>query len=239
MADGTPILRVTIRCLVEDLYFGSERANIDVSELDHEVVRAFVEKRSQSPIGIEKVQPLATAAEVYTLHAGRWRGATWHDADNEAVWLLGCGVHRSGERKDVYPYLKDLDAKGLLFPEADDYELLFELQDLTFTKALIEEIPAILEEARVKRGEEVQAVVAGRIQISVLSEATDGLEALWVAVSMRVFSGGAELPVDWIAALLAAFYPRAHDPFDDLHVSENLPTRTKRTDEIIFVEYRI
>lgn len=82
-ADHT--LRITIRCLEEDLGLQGADASIPVDSLDHEVCRAFVEKRSQSPAGLEKLQPITTNAEVYTLHAWRWRGATWHDTDNDAV----------------------------------------------------------------------------------------------------------------------------------------------------------
>jgi hypothetical protein len=64
--------------------------------------------RSQDPKGVEKVQPLQNASEVYTLHAGRWRGATWHDLDNNTVWLLAGRLHRSGAPDDASPNFKDL-----------------------------------------------------------------------------------------------------------------------------------
>lgn len=96
------LLRVTARCLEEDLD-GTTAADAErpVGELAHELVQKFVSMRSQDPKGVEKVQPLQNASEVYTLHAGRWRGATWHDAGNNAVWLLAGRLHRSGAPDDA------------------------------------------------------------------------------------------------------------------------------------------
>lgn len=230
-------LRITIRCLEDDLGFDRSDASAPVESLDHEVCRAFVEKRSQSPFGAEKLRPITTNAEVYTLHAGRWRGATWHDADHNVVWLLGCGYHRSGEHTDVYPYLKDLDAKAELFPTAEDYEIFFELQDYTFARALVEEVPAILEWARGQSGTEIVALIADRIRIGVVFEIAGEIEVTWLAVSMRLLPGETELPPEWMPLLLAAFYPRVANPMD-FQIAPQLPTRDARADETVFVDYR-
>ncbi len=72
----------------------------------HIFVTAFVERRSQSPRGQELTNLPVTAASVYNLHHGRWRGLTWHDEDSDVVWLLGVGWHESGSRGDAYTTLK-------------------------------------------------------------------------------------------------------------------------------------
>lgn len=230
---------MTIRCLVDDLSVDRDKARAPVQELDHPICRSFVAQRSQSPEGIEKVQPITTNAEVYTLHAGRWRGATWHDRDRDVVWLLGCGYHRSGEVDDVYPYIKSLDAKDQLFPTADDYELLFEEQDRTFAQALIDEAPKLLADARENSPEEVRSLLGETVRVSVWIEVADGLEVTWLAVSMRFIHGGLEPPEGWLPLILAGFFPGVRDPFEELQVSDqDLPTRAKESDELVFAHYR-
>jgi len=54
----------------------------------HIFVTAFVERRRRVP-GSGTDEPAVTAASVYNLHHGRWRGLTWHDEDSDVVWLLG------------------------------------------------------------------------------------------------------------------------------------------------------
>ncbi len=111
-------LRVTVRCLNEEMEeTTASDAERPVEELEPVLVRKFVAMRSQDLTGTEKVQPLQNAQEVYTLHAGRWRGATWHDRENNVVWLLAGRLHRSGAADDAYPYFKDLDADGAAPPD--------------------------------------------------------------------------------------------------------------------------
>lgn len=232
-------LKATIRCIVDDLALDPARIRDPVEEIEHPICRAFVAQRSQRPEGTEKVQPITTNAEVYTLHAGRWRGATWHDREHDVVWLLGCGYHRSGEVDDVYPYIKSLDAKDQLFPTADDYELLFEEQDRAFAQALINEAPKLLEDAKQRTAEEVRSTLGGTVRVSVWIEVAEGLDVAWLAVSMRFVHGGLEPPEDWLPLILAAFFPGVGDPFEELHISDqDLPTRVKEDDELVFAHYR-
>lgn len=200
MSDGSPILRVTIRCLVQDLGLSASDARRNVTELDHEVCKAFVSKRSQSTIGIEKLQPITTAAEVYTLHAGRWRGATWHDEASNSVWLL------------------------------------FELQDRTFARALLEVVPPLITLARQEPGQEIVGIVAGRVRTGVLVERADDVEAIWVAISMKLFAGETDLPSEWLPLLLAAFFPEVSSPLE-LQIAEGMPNRKSSDDEQVFVHY--
>lgn len=237
MSDGDLLLRITIRCLVEDLGLDRSDVSKSIRELDHEVCQAFDAMRSQSPVGTEKLQPLTTDGEVYTLHAGRWRGATWHDEAQNAVWLLGCGYHRSGERGDVYPYLKDLDLKGELFPTVEDYEILFEQQDRTFAQALLEEVPPLIEQAQGHFGKEVVGLLAGRIRASLVAEREDEIDVLWLSVSMKLLPGETDLPAEWMPLLLAAFFPEVSNPLE-LQTAQAIPTRTARQDEMVFVYYR-
>lgn len=215
----------------------ASETSADPREIEHEICSAFVSQRSQDPNGVEKLQPITSNIEAYTLHAGRWRGATWHDKDDNVVWLLGVGYHRSGEASDAYPYLKQLDADGHLLPTEADYERLYELRDSTLCDVLAIHASEILEMARSNVGQEIREVLAGRFRVSVVGEIEDGLEAIWIAVSQRLVKGELDPPPEWLRFVLAAFFPEAS--FEDIHSPEQkLPTREKTPDEVIFVWIR-
>ncbi len=110
-------LRVTVRCLNEEMEeTTASDAERPVEELEPVLVRKFVAMRSQDLTGTEKVQPLQNAQEVYTLHAGRWRGATWHDRENNVVWLLAWRLHRSGAADDATRTSRTSTPTGRLLP---------------------------------------------------------------------------------------------------------------------------
>src|SRR5438874_614878 len=116
--EGTAVLRVTRRCLVDDLEFGASDLDRPLEELAarHQMVRAFVERRSQSPVGQETIQGLTSRIVAYSLHSGEDRGITWHHVAAGIVWLLAAHFHRSGNADDAYPYFRRLDARGALLP---------------------------------------------------------------------------------------------------------------------------
>lgn len=158
-------LRLTRRAL-EDLGLDpaeySRRSARDYAGA-HDVVRAFIERRGQSPVGQETTRLPVSSQVVYNLHAGRWRGLTWHDEDADVVWLLGVGCHRSGERDDAYEVLKRRDEAGDLLPDEQDYlDLEASIDEaLEFVEAVAQEGPALLERAREKPCERITAVIAG------------------------------------------------------------------------------
>lgn len=87
----------------------------------HDVVRVFVERRHQSPIGQEWTNLPVTAAPAYILQFGRYRALTWHDEESDVVWLIGVGWHESGSVDDAYAVLKARDQAGTLMPDEQDY----------------------------------------------------------------------------------------------------------------------
>lgn len=209
-----------------------------MTDIEHELVRKFVELRSQNPRGTEKVQPLDNASEVYTLHAGRWRGATWHDQVNGAVWLLAGRFHRSGERTDAYPHFKRLDAAGQLSPGEEDYELLFRMQERSFAEAILEEAPTLLEEARSASPREVRRVLASTVSVSVAVVGDEEMELIYLAVSMRLDETGLEPPAEWLPILWAAFFEWVRDPIEEISQEEEIAGRPGRADELIFAAMR-
>jgi hypothetical protein len=229
-------LRVTIRCLAEDLERTTARdAESPVEEIDNELVRKFVAMRSQDPRGTEKIQPLMSDAEVYSLHSGRWRGATWHDREHQTVWLVAGRFHASGKRDDAYPHFKGLDEAARLFPTEDDYALLLAMQAETFVDHVMERAPQILEDARRQSPTEVEAIV-GTIPISVAVLKEDGIEFVYLAVTMSEWSDdGPEPPAEWTTILWAAFFPWVGDPVTEIDLSNEIAGRPIKDGELIYV----
>jgi hypothetical protein len=232
-------LRVTIRCLDEDLEGTTAAdAELPVENLDNELVRKFVSMRSQNPKGVEKVQPLKNASDVYTLHAGEWRGATWHNREHNTVWLLAGGFHRSGKPDDAYPHFKDLDANLRLLPTAEDYELLFSIQARSFVEDVMEKAPRIMEEAYRQSPAEVEAVI-GPVPISIAVVIEDGIEFVYLAVMMSGWTEeGPEPPANWITILWAAFFPWVADLVVEVGYEKAIAGRPAKDGEMIYASIR-
>jgi hypothetical protein len=178
----------------------------------HEVVRKFVELRSQSPVGQESTQLPATKAPVFNLHCGRWRGLTWHDEEAGVVWLLGAGWHETGSIDDAYERLKRRDRDESLMPTLEDYldlEATWE-ENRDFSYQVSQEAPALLAQARSHFDVEVHALIAERLELAVLihrEAVEDGcLEEIAVGFSLPPRDGTVRLPpqAEWILIVMAA-----------------------------------
>jgi hypothetical protein len=212
-------LRCTWRALEDlglDPALGRKPAD-DLAE-EHEVIRAFVTQRSQSPEGQEVTYLPATRVPVYNLHHGRWRALTWHEQadDLDVVWLLGVGWHEAGSRADAYAVLKRRDEQALLFPDATDYANLEPDAQTTqdFLEALAETPRKLIARAREEPGTPVHATLAEVLDVSVVveqvGEGDEALEDLYVAFYLPPKAQGV-LPPEWQAVALAGFFPEA-DP---------------------------
>jgi len=198
----------------------------------HDVVRVFVERRSQDPKGQEWTDLPSTAAPVYNVHHGRYRGLTWHDEDSDVVWLLGVGWHESGSADDAYEVLKSRDAAGTLMPDEDDYlDLELSLEEArSFVNQVAEQAPALIGRARAAIGQEQQSVIAGRLTVNVFVETAinegedESLEEVWVSFEMPPLPGDCALPQhpEWILVVVAAMVPEA-TRLDDLSFDESFP----------------
>lgn len=198
----------------------------------HDVVRVFVERRSQEPKGQEWTNLPVTSAPAYNLHHGRYRGLTWHDEDSDIVWLLGVGWHEADSRDDAYEVLKARDQAGTLMPSEQDYldlEMSFAETEL-FVTQVSQQAPALVDEARQTPGQEVRGLIAGRLGVGVLVEVVaitgddESLEEIWVGFEMPPVGGACELPAqpEWILAVLAAMVP-VQISFSDLDFSGAFP----------------
>jgi len=170
----------------------------------HSLLEAFYDRRAQSPVGQETIEGLQANIIAYSLHAGRWRGLTWHDEELAIVWLLAARYHRSGERDDSYPHFRGL-AKHQLLPTEEDYERVFDREAHAFAETVVGDVAAIAEQARAQPGEIVAGRVSGRISVRAVEQ--DG--SLRVAVKMQLFPGDEQVPAEWLMTVLAAFFPDA------------------------------
>jgi hypothetical protein len=230
-----PDLRVTRRCIVEDLGIKLGDATPPTDELAgvHPIVKAFRDRRSQSPIGQEVVTELTTRAVVYTLHSGRERGATWFDEGNGAVWLLASRFHRSGDKDDSYPYFRALDASERLFPTPDDFLALAEFRAGTFAQRLIEDAEGLIQSAKASPDVIHTGSIAGRVRIRLVFE-SDG-PMITVAISRRLLPGALETPPDWLFRVAAAFFPNVSA--EELAWTDDLAGQPIFQDEVAFCDF--
>jgi hypothetical protein len=210
LSDPNHFLRITIRCLEEDLGLSPAPVSEPVESLiKNQVVRAFVEKRSQKPEGLEKVEPLTSNIVAYSLHAGELRGVTWHDRDLDVVWLCACRLHRSGKSDDLYPYAKGLDQNGRLLPTEEDLDALIEVQQRQALEALLQEAADRLEEATANPGNIIEFRLGGSIPLRLFVEREEGIEAHWLIVPTRPPEHAWRVAQDWMSFLMGAFFPHA------------------------------
>lgn len=233
MSDGPDAesyeLAVTKRCIRRDLDLPADavgEAPPSQSER-HPLLEAFYVRRCASPVGQETVEGLQANIIAYSLHAGRWRGLTWHDEGLAVVWLLAARYHRSGERDDSYPHFRWL-AKDQLLPTEDDYERVFERDAQMFADTVVEDVAVIAGRTHVKPGEIVSGRVSGRIAVRAVQQNT----GLQVAVSMQLYPGDEQVPAEWLMVVLAAFFP--DDRFENLRWGRELAGARVAGDEYVF-----
>jgi len=186
-------LRVTKRCLVEDLEADEEATLEDVSK--HPIVRAFLRERKTKTEGTRTVSQLGSSHKVWVLtQAQRHRGGTWYEAQRSIVWLVASGHHESGSDDDFFPYFRRPSEEGRLAPSKQDYEGLFEEQAERFAARVLIEAPLLRKEAR-EAGEEISAQVGGRFGVKVAIEVAEDLEEIWVAFDLRTLEVHLYIPV--------------------------------------------
>lgn len=221
-------LRVTVRALREDFELDETSVEWDSEQLSdtHQLLKAFFERRSLLPIGSETTSLPVSRQVVYNLHAGRFRGLTWHDVDDDVVWLLGCGWHESGSINDIYQHLKSADILDRLLPTADDYQHLYTMRNnsgISDLSGLVEEAqadgPKLREEAERNPGTTFSVNLGQIIQVSqVVRERIDVdlvIRRYEVRFQMPPAKPGVLPPGNtWATTLVPAFLPYDSDVSD-------------------------
>lgn len=201
-------LRVTNRCLVEDLGAPENATLEDVS--DHPIVRAFLRERRSKTTGTRNVGQLSSGHEIWVLTQGqRHRGGTWFEEGRSIVWLVAAGHHESGSENDFFPYCQELDKARRLAPSESDYEGLFVDQDARFAARILIDAPLLRKRAEEERGE-VSGSIGGRFGVAVAIEVADDLQEMTVAFDLRSVGVRQHVP-----AILAALEADAEWEFAD------------------------
>ena len=240
-------LRITLRCLVEDLAFTSDDLERSLDELAAgssdaaKFIRTFIEKRGTDPVDEDSIEDLATRRiPMHPLRRGeRIRGLTWHDRDANVVWLVAAHfAHRSGERSDSYAYFRGLRADQLL-PEELDYVLFREQQAIQAADAILDLIDPALRSALADPGAEIRLDVGGMPVCLLVNRVTPSPPRLKVSISMRRTESGFEPPPEWIPAILARCFRRSFGGWDDLPYTEDRTFGGRRVgaDEMAFESF--
>lgn len=79
--------RVTLRCLREDLGLERPPVEVDLPGLDHPLIAEARRLAPAAPRGQKRILSIEHPL-VYRLRHGRWRGATWLEADDARFWFL-------------------------------------------------------------------------------------------------------------------------------------------------------
>jgi hypothetical protein len=217
--------------LTEDLGQPADAPSDATANADrHPLVRAFVVERGQTTHGPD---PLKCAwemgAPVFTIHHGTSRGATWHHEALNVVWLLGIADAHN------YDHLCDLAASDRLMPVAVDVERFVADHAPTFARALIEEVPALIELARGNAGQIVEGLVAGTVPVRLRMDPDGDAPLLTVAIDQRLRPEGLRLPSGWLVRLATAFFPET--PFEQFSWVNDLGDQPLRDSEVAFCDF--
>jgi hypothetical protein len=199
-------LAATERCCVGDLDEDPDEP-LEAMAARKAIVAKFIALRSREPEGQERIRSIDGRLPVFSLHAGRWRGATAPDKVNAVVWLLGGSVHRDGDHSDSYPHFERLNSRDRLFPADADYERLFERRNAQAIPLMLSRVAATLVAARETPGQTQTVLLASGLTVGVLvdreppGEMDETVEQIWLAVSSQGLTPG------WLGLIQGALTP--------------------------------
>lgn len=175
-------VRVTIRCLSDDLGISLPRPDTDIGELDHLLLEECRRLAELAPRGQKRILSIDHPL-VYRVTHGRWRGASWVDEEHKLFWLLAAEQREEGSLDDAYVHFESLHDANKLLPTRDDY-LRDRVEEGTRVLASIKaELPQAISEAREGPGEDHSSLLLDRVRVVVHVQRDDGIEMIWMAVS--------------------------------------------------------
>ena len=233
-------LRVTTRCLLEDLGFRPSDAATgleslaDGRTLGADLLRTFIDVRSKAPVPSDEdvMHRMAEQAPpTYPLRRGnRQRGLTWYDTRYDVVWLVAAHhSHRSGELDDSYVYFRGLRREQLLPSREDMERMLGERRD-EIADQIWDDVPALMRAAAAQPCSEVNGHV-GRVPIAMVMTA-DLPPHLYLAVSRKWEEVGVTPPDKWLLALLSRCFGHSYEDVDQLPLDRAMPSRPAHNEDI-------
>lgn len=199
-------LRITDRCWKGDLKLSPAHDDLAEVAKRHPIVSKFLALRSQSPTGQEIFKQVDSRPDVYTLHAGQQRGATWYDKEYYVVWLLGFATHRAGHHSDAYELLAELDRKERLLPTVEDYETLLRDRAAREIPEMVFKVRSLLAQARAEPEAFHSTIVRDGVQVRLCviqaADSTGSLEEFRLAISAYHLQDG------WMDIIRTTLWPR-------------------------------
>ncbi len=236
-------LRVTLRCLTEDLGLAEADADLPLEALGADsgdvagLIKTFMDKRSTHPTDEDRIEHLATGRiPMHPLRRGkRIRGLTWSDEQTGVVWLVAAHfVHRSGERMDSYAYFRSLPASALL-PSDSDFARLREEEALAARDAIFNVIDPARAEALNRPGDEIRIMV-GPVAVSLVATSTEPPPHVKVAVSTKWDDREIDPPPNVVLAIVTRVYLQHFRDWVELPWADDVDTIAGRRalDELVF-----
>ena len=177
---------MTLRCLREDLELDVPPVEVDLGSLDHPLIDEARRLALTAPRGQKRILSIEHPL-VYRLRHGRWRGASWLEADAGRFWLCAGALRDDGSNEDAYELFSALHQAGRLLPDEDD-----RLRDeLERNARIIDDassvIPLALKEAFARPAVDVAVRCAELVDVRL--HVASGVEEVWVAISTQASDG--------------------------------------------------
>jgi hypothetical protein len=181
-------LRPTLRCLREDLQLDLPDADVDIGTLDHPLIKEARRIAPASPTGQKRILSIEHPL-VFRIRASDARGATWLEQDPAIVWLCAARLRQEGSDDDAFAWFAELHATDRLLPTNDD-RIRDRLEaghrlELGLTRALL----AILDDARTRPREDVEASLGGWLPARMLVAESGGVEEIWCGLGLQAADG--------------------------------------------------
>lgn len=238
-------LRVTRRCLIEDLGFRPEAVNVPLAELAQgrtegaRLLRSFLDQRDHAPEPDDENELEGLAPDtprLYPFRRGeRQRGVTWYQRKDQIVWFVAAHhAHVSGAVTDSYVYFRSLRREELL-PESEDVVRWVDERSDAEADAIYDEVPELMRQAAATPDVEIRGHV-GRVPIGILMTA-DVPPHLYLSVSRLWERVGVTPPEKWVFALLTKVYGHQYEDGDYLPFESAMPGRARTADEDIYADF--
>jgi hypothetical protein len=177
---------VTLRCLRDDLKLELPPVEVDLGGLDHVLVGEARRLAATAPRGQKRILSIERPL-VYRVRHGRWRGATWLEADASRFWLCAGAQREEGSGEDAYEQFAALHRAQRLLPDVDDQLRVALERNARIIDAASDSIDSALAEAFDRRGHDIAASFDGLIDAR-LHVASSG-EEVWVAIATQATDG--------------------------------------------------
>ena len=179
---------VTARCLRQDLGVSPpdpqviRRANID-----HPAIAELCRLAPKTPLSQKPISQLTQHGfQGFRLRVSNHRGCTWHDGNEDIVWLLAYALHQGGDESDCYNVFEALHTSNQLVPTRADIEIvrleqLFHSQVPSFGEQIAESVRDAMYDPEATIELENEALLPVKVRVDVVPVEDDELVEIVVA----------------------------------------------------------